>query len=542
MRRFTSLFAPFLACFLCGCASYALNELAPIEHSAQIQDFELVQEHIDAFLTLPDAVTRLEAMRGYAIEAAMLFKTESFRVAPLGTALVTNFDASLAGHLALSKIYTTLEPDAALTHAAWVERLKNHATFGRDGSLQKPYRAFTLADAHAFTVERGQTVIGSMYGEADPYPMVAYVISRNDEGHISKVYFEIMAFERWRDLTADPQNAIAGDVIREMAKKGDNSAQVAYGLNLIELAAKHEGRGDDLVATGKQWLRRASSSENALPPYLLANYEVAQRSDGISWERVKQRYERAMKLGLTDANYQLARLYIEGVFGQNAQAQGVTLLQQAAEKNDINSATTLGRIFLRDDPERALGYFRQAAELGKEQQRLRYIRNIARARESHRLAPNEFQWALDLAETGNQEALLLLGTVYARGLFEDEINLRKARKWYRKSVQVEPSNGLTVNEISWILATTNIKRLRDPSLAIKYMDNLMAINDEARGSAQFVDTWAAAYASAGDFQRAIELMEEAVELASRSQEDYEYLLRAHLKHYQDKKAIIEEVP
>ena len=539
MRLEIRLLAPLLATFFYGCASLSPSDL---ELPAQMDDFDIVQQRQDEFLALPDALSRLKDMRTYSEEVAVLFSTESLRLGPLGSALIAKHDASLVGHLVLRNFYKPLNDDAAAKHAAWVERIKNYATYGRSGSLARPFRALTIEDAHAFVHERGDSVIGSMYGENEEYPLVAYVLARRASGEIEKIYFEIRSYERWRELTADPSNAQPVDVIRELAQLQDNSAQVAYGIYLLENADSNPREEDQIIATGRNWLRTASNAPNALPPYFLANSEVARRKGGIDWDRVKSRYERAIQLGYTDAHVSLGRLYLQGIYGAPERREGLELLESAAEKNNVDAASTLGALLLRQAPDDAIAYLRQAAELGNHRHRLAYVRVVVHPPHERQLSSTAFDWIAQLAHDKNQDAMVLLATIHAKGLFNEKVSIRQARRWYRRSVEVEPTDGQNVNEVAWVLATTHLKRLRNPTLAIKYMDTLMSNNAQARTSAAFIDTWAAAYAAAGDFRRAIELQEEAVAIAEETQSEDKDVLELHLQNYRDQKALTEKVP
>ncbi len=503
----------------------------------------VVQQKQDTFLALPDTLARLKDMRTYAGEVSVLYRTESLRLGPLGSALISKHDASLNGHLVLRKFYRSLDESAYAKHAHWVDKIKHHVVHGRDGSLDQPFRALTLEDAHAFLLERGDTVIGTMYGQSDEYPLIAYVLSRNELGHVNKTYFEIRAYARWRDMTADPTNAQPLDVIRALAQAQDNSAQVAYGVYLLENASSNEEKRDQLIIAGRNWLQTASASPNALPPYFLANFEVAERAQGISWERVKARYESAIQLGYTDAHVRLGRLYLQGVYGGQERRTGLELLEEAAALNNVDAATALGSLLMSQAPNDALAYLKQAATLGTDRHRLHYIRTLVQpSRPAMALDSTEFDWVTNLAHDRNQEAMILLGTIHARGLFNDHVSIRQARRWYRRSVEVQPTAGEHVNEVAWVLATTHLKRLRNPTLAIKYMDVLMQQNEAAREHPAYIDTWAAAYAAAGNFQRAIELQEEALAKAESTQSDIHHLLKAHLQNYKERKALTEEVP
>lgn len=540
MRPLLTRVAPFLTFFLWGCA--ALDSESP-ELLAQLNDFEVVEHRQNAFLASPDALPNLEDMRTYAAEIDVLYETESLRLGPLGSALLSKFDASLYGHLVLTKFYAALDETAAADHQVWVNRIRNHTSHQREGTLESPYRALTLEDAHAYIRQRGDSVIGEMYGQSDNYPLVAYILAKNPNGYVDKVYFEIKAFESYRELTDDPANAEPADVIRELARQQVNAAQVAYGIYLIENAGSDAEKHKQILATGRQWLRTARSRQNALPHYFLGNLAVENRHDGISWDAVKQNYERAIQLGYTDAHVSLARLYLQAVYGDAERRTGLNLLEEAAEKGNASAAAALGALLISQAPDDAIAYLKQAAESGSARYQLGYIRTLTQPQHDRQLGVEELQWLKTLAEEDkNQEAMILLGTIYAKGLYDDKVKMRQARRWYRRSVEVMPDNGQNVNEVAWVLATTHIKRLRNPSLAVKYMDELMAKNEAARNSPAYMDTWAAAYAAVGDFQRAIELQEQAVAIAAKTASNVRPILEAHLQHYKDRQALTEQVP
>lgn len=539
MRLLLTRVAPLFSLILWGCAT--VDSTTP-DQLARINDFEIVQQRQDAFLASDNALEDLDVMRTYAAEVDVLYETESLRLGPLGSALLTKFDASLIGHLVLSKFYASLDETAAAEHLVWVNRIHNHITHERDGSLTKPYRALTLEDAKAYIRDRGDSVIGSMYGQSDTYPLVAYLLAKQPSGYVDKVYFEIRAFERLKELLKEPINAEPADVIRELAAKQVNAAQVAYGIYLIENAGTDPKKSKQIIATGQQWLRTARTQSNALPHYFLGNLAVAQRSEGVSWSAVKANYEHAIELGYTDAHVSLARLYLQAVFGDQERRRGLTLLEEAAELNNATAAAALGTLLMSQDPDEAVAYLRQAAESGSARYQLGYIRTLTQPDHLQQLSNEEFGWMKSLAEDQNQEAMILLGTIYAKGLYGDKVKMRHARRWYRRSVEVMPDNGQNVNEVAWLLATTHLKRLRNPSLAVKYMDALMTNNETARNTPAFMDTWAAAYAAAGDFQRAIELQEEAVAIASQTSSDVQAVLEAHLQNFKDQQALTEQVP
>ena len=71
----------------------------------------------------------------------------------------------------------------------------------------------------------------------------------------------------------------------------------------------------------------------------------------------------------------------------------------------------------------------------------------------------------------------------------------------------------------------------------------MSADDNARKNPAYLDTWAAAHAANGNFARAVELQQQAVD-AARAQEESAVIevLEAHLAAFQRGEAVIDPVP
>ena len=543
-RHRLSLFvrAPVLASVLAlgGCASLDVSQP---DLPTSIADFEEIQSLQDLFLAEPSALESLSDLQSYGNDVSLLWTSNSLRKGPLGTAMVGKYQGSFTGHYVLEKFYRTLGEPAADKHATWVNKITNHMTHGRDGSVNRPYRATDAHEARAFVRATGATVIGSMYGERENFPLVIYVLSRDDQGVVTPVFFEIQSYPRLRDLTTRPSEAAPIDVIRVLAGNQDVAAKVAYGAYLLENADADPNKRDGVVKLGKEWLVSSMQSQNAIPSYLMARFDIANRSKGIVWGDVERMLQRSIRLGHTEAMVSLGKLYLSGVFGDPHRQEGLTLLQGAIQRESVDAATTLGSMLYDSDREVALRYLRVASNHGGTAERLRFVRALVHPEVNRQVDEQAFGWMEELAAQDNQEGMLELAKIHAKGLYEDKVSLRKARRWYKRSVELAPTHGERVNEVAWILATTNIKRLRNPTLAIKYMDVLMSGNEEARQLPAYIDTWAAAYASKGDFHKAIELQREAVARAAKIQrEDLADLLQAHLRDFEEGKALTEEVP
>ncbi|MEE9254514.1 MAG: hypothetical protein V3U43_06240, partial [Pseudomonadales bacterium] len=78
--------------------------------------------------------------------------------------------------------------------------------------------------------------------------------------------------------------------------------------------------------------------------------------------------------------------------------------------------------------------------------------------------------------------------------------------------------------------------------ALEIMDRMMDQDPRARENPAYIDTWAAAYAANGDFERAMELQQEALAEAEQAKADYVPTLRDHLESFQKQETIEEAVP
>ena len=75
------------------------------------------------------------------------------------------------------------------------------------------------------------------------------------------------------------------------------------------------------------------------------------------------------------------------------------------------------------------------------------------------------------------------------------------------------------------------------------MDRLMTDNAEARTRPEYLDTWAATYAATGDFERAVDLQQQALDAASAGDfEDVIDILEQHLELFRAGGTVSEAVP
>jgi len=92
----------------------------------------------------------------------------------------------------------------------------------------------------------------------------------------------------------------------------------------------------------------------------------------------------------------------------------------------------------------------------------------------------------------------------------------KAKTTYEKVLKLNPESAVALNNLAWILATDPDEESRDPERAIKLAKKAVAIEK----TAGFLDTLAEAYYVAGNQEKAIETIQEAIDMAKENREYY----------------------
>ncbi|HBP14720.1 MAG TPA: hypothetical protein DD457_05910, partial [Gammaproteobacteria bacterium] len=194
------------------------------------------------------------------------------------------------------------------------------------------------------------------------------------------------------------------------------------------------------------------------------------------------------------------------------------------------------------DLEKTANYFVQAAELDNDYAKLQYARFLMHPDVDRPFERRAYDWLREVAREDNPDAMLVLGNLYARGVYVHR-SFRRSLGWFRKAIASAPENASIVNEVAWTLAVTNLERLRQPSYALEIMTDIMESDLKARQTPAYLDTWAAAHAASGDFARAIDLQIEAVEQARRQEQNAVIdVLQEHLDAFKAGRPVIDPIP
>ncbi|HEY2828216.1 MAG TPA: tetratricopeptide repeat protein [Pirellulales bacterium] len=83
---------------------------------------------------------------------------------------------------------------------------------------------------------------------------------------------------------------------------------------------------------------------------------------------------------------------------------------------------------------------------------------------------------------------------------------------YREAIKLAPDEAMAHNNLAWILATCPEEKFRNGTEAVEQGNKAVELTQNKQG--EFIDTLAAAYAEAGDFDKAADYQQKAIDLVS----------------------------
>ncbi len=454
----------------------------------------------------------------------IVLKETPLRLGPIGSAILDRFELSLPGQVALADFYTHLKEESASEHHDAIEEIQRSMSQGRDGSYENPYRAFTKPQAELFVEREGYRVIGSAYTSGEGKPLMLRVTRVKENQRSDEVIFDLSSCysaysEKLNIPPETPEDIRRFRVISLLANEGDSAAQVTLGFMFSESERYREA---------SMWLNRAIDNDNGLAHYVLADSTekaaVRMSRPGFVDQDVR---DRAILLELSREHYEIA-----------------------AEYEIFDSLLPLGLLLLREPFEprseivpQAVSVLERAGDLGDWDASVVHYQLLASGVANLELNQRAVDLLIEAAESDHAMAMYELGNCYARGCLARP-NYGKAKQWYRKAIQIHPDNPQIVNSIAWILTVSDKRRLWNPRYALKMMTEMMETDQVARQNPAYIDTWAAAHAAIGDFERAVELQIEAVEQAKLRGYEMQYLndMQGHLDSFKSGKILCETLP
>jgi TPR repeat protein len=253
--------------------------------------------------------------------------------------------------------------------------------------------------------------------------------------------------------------------------------------------------------------------------------------EAVKWLR------KAAEQNLADAQLNLGVCYANGQGVAKDEVEAVKWYRKAAEQNLALAENSLGACYangqgVAKDEVEAVKWYRKAAEQkdAYAQKNLGVCYGIGRG-----VAKDEVEavkWFRKAAEQNNASAQGCLGNCYAsgQGVAKDQT---EAVKWYRKAA--EGGELYAVNALAWILATTENSAIRDGANAVVFAKTAVSVAEKFPKENEkhlYLDTLAAAYAEAGQFEKAASTEQEAIGLVQTEADKNDY--KARLKLFEAK--------
>lgn len=117
------------------------------------------------------------------------------------------------------------------------------------------------------------------------------------------------------------------------------------------------------------------------------------------------------------------------------------------------------------------------------------------------------------------------------GIFYTQKKMSLAIKHWQERLRLRPDDHAAMNNIAWLLATVADANIREPQQAVQLARRAAELTEFLRPSV--LDTLAAAYASAGDFENAVQMAEKAIALAEATdQHELAARIQTRLQLYQ----------
>jgi TPR repeat protein len=545
-----TLFAVVLL-LLTGCQTVPPPTYAELADKVANGETVEVADLREAFLADPELPSNMERLLELEQQALQLVEDEPLKLGSIGSAILDTYQASITGHYVMSRFYEHVEtPEAAAAHLEWLERIREYMNGAGEGTRDDPMPAMTSIEAQMYAISLGMSPVGAIYQTSDDHPFALLIQAKPEEGPVESMTFDLESVFRamrmdFASSEEEEDDFTAVSVIGYLAKRGDTAAQAAIGAFLAT-----QNRRQDAI----DWLKASSRAGNLVASTILARLyweEASSATDPAEKEyalgEVLENYLHAIALGSTDAMYALAVLYLNNHYGEENRASGVTLLTQAAEANHSDAAMFLAHLnytgeVVEKDLDKARAYYAQAAEQDNPFARRSYARFLLDRSIEQEADPRLIGWLEELADDDDSEAMLLLGNLYARGVGTEQ-NFRRAVSWYKEAVKVAPEDATVVNEVAWTLTVSHLPDLQRNRYALTIMDTMMNANEAARQRPEYLDTWAAAHAATGDFEKAIELQELALSVAEEMEfESVLDILEEHLEAFKNGRTIIETAP
>ncbi len=508
-------------------------------------------------------------------QALLYLEQEPLKLGSIGSAILEKDPSNLIGRLALSKFYSnlgTIETGTDFTES-YEESLKVISESG-NGSPGKPWVVSSNQAAELFLKDTGISKVGGVYQSNLQQKLGLMIIGLESEDTQPKEYYFDLSHllnsanaYLSTDKTQDSDNP--WPLLRLLSESRDSAAQAAIGaylvkqknykaaINWLTAAAQQDNLFAHTLLARIFWsqfsgIEQMLRSDKDQPTLTAENRESLRSQLNDLKTKSQSHHRQAISLGSVESMYTLGRLLFEGKFGPGKVIEGQEFLEQSGKLGNAESFLFLAHHYrfgtiVQQDISRSTTFFSKAAKLRNPEAIVAFARFlISPAGEGFR---EEEKFGIvklleELVAEKEPEAMVVLGNLSAAGVQTNQ-SFRQAISWYKKAVKaasnnIDEASDEIINEVAWILATTSKKSLKRARYALRIIDKRMQDSALAREKPEFLDTWAAALAANGQFEKAIEVQNRAISKATeQDRDDVLQILERHLKSFELNQPITE---
>ncbi len=288
-----------------------------------------------------------------------------------------------------------------------------------------------------------------------------------------------------------------------------------------------EGIEKNLVKAREILAEAAEEGEVFAMMNLAASYR-SEHAEVPEPELARYWYEKALEAGEAKAQLALAFMHSTGEFSEVDQQQAFALIAAAADDGVPEAYASLGYAYFSGegvavDHGKAFAAYRQGAEVGH----LGGFIGLGHLYEYGYGIEKDLgvalKWFRKAADLGDVQAQLRVANLY---LQQDTPGAGRQAVYWSK-LAAESGTPQAQNDFAWILATSKFGEMRNGTLALDQAQKAVA----KEPNASFLDTLAAAYAETGNFERAVEVQEQALASLHEDEADLRGELEQRLQYY-----------
>jgi len=413
-------------------------------------------------------------------------------------------------------------PVAAVTPTARtaIERAVRQIELG-DLELARSYLALPLIDPRITVTERSRAYYlkGFSLEQQNYYVSAAQnyakALAFNSENPATLAALGNL-YARGLGVSRDRQQAEG--LLRRSAEHGHGPGMTGLGALLLTGLPESHSPEQDLV-DARAWLESAARADDGEALLFLARSFRAGSTDDPDPEQALKHYEEALLLNQAAAFNHIGHMQLNGELGKVDTAAAIAAFERGAQMNEPDAQISLGYLYLlgngvSQDIDQARSLFSKAATTNNPLAH-HYLGYMAETTDDLEGAQHHYRLAArgqhlpalkrlsELSFYNDQPAngIRYLQTLVQKGQEQNHADPTQKSGQQRAIQQA-------ANQLGWLLATHDNADLRNADAALSYAQ--LAVAGE-RSSAT-LDTLAAAYAEANDFEQAVELQTEAIRL------------------------------